>query len=84
MMALAGMVEKGLPFPPYKVTDAFGATNTLSANTRFVIVSSEKGISAMVHDWLVAKDKDFLAAHRAEYVSDIKWFDGAAREAPGP
>jgi len=71
MMALAGMAEKGQPFPPYSVTDAFGVTNALAANTRFVIVSSEKGVSAHIHDWLVTKEKDFLAAHRAEYVSDI-------------
>ena len=71
LVAHAGVAEKGLPFPSYVVTDAFGATNTLAASTRFVIVSSEKGVSAKVHDWLVTKDKDFLAAHRAEYVSDI-------------
>ena len=71
LMAHGGVAEKGQPFPPYKVTDAFGATNTFAANTRFVIVSSEKAVSALIHDWLVAKDKDFLPAHRAEYVSDI-------------
>ena len=67
----AGMVEKGQPFPSYTVTDAFGATNSLSPTTRFVIVSSEKGISGRIHEWLVTKEKDFLAGHRAEYVSDI-------------
>lgn len=73
-MALAArgaVVEPGKPFPPYTVTDAFGGTNRLAAATRFVIVSSEKDVSTHMHDWLMTKDKDFLPAHGAEYVSDI-------------
>ena len=69
--ALAAPVEQDQPFTPYTVTDAFGATNTLSRDTRFVIISSEKGVSARVNEWLQAKDKDYLPHHRAEYVSDI-------------
>ena len=71
LAARGATAEKGQAFPPYTVTDAFGGTNTLGAATRFVIVSSEKGISAGVHEWLVTKEKDFLPAHRAEYVADI-------------
>jgi hypothetical protein len=67
----AASLEKGMPFPKYTVTDAFGATNTLAADTRFVIVSSEKDVSAKVHAWLAPKGKDFLPSHKAEYVSDI-------------
>ena len=64
-------VVVGQPFPPYALADAFGVTNALATNTRVVIVASEKGISGKVHDWLMSKEKGFLEAHRAEYVSDI-------------
>jgi len=73
-LPLAGYAEpvsKGQPFPPYTLQDPHGVTNTLKAETRFVIVASEMTISKAITAWLKTKEPGFLEAQRAEYVSDI-------------
>ena len=72
----AEMAQIGKPFPSYTLEDQFGQTNTLSTETRFVIVASEKDVSGKVNDWLKPKAPDFLAAHKTEYVSDIEPMPG--------
>ena len=67
----AEKVEKGQPFPVYTLEDPHGVTNTLKAETRFVIVASEMPISKSITTWLSAKAPDFLEQHNAEYVSDV-------------
>jgi nitrous oxide reductase accessory protein NosL len=74
--SMAEMAQIGKPFPSYTLEDQFGQTNTLSSDTRFVIVASEKDVSGKVNDWLKPKAPDFLAAHKAEYVSDIEPMPG--------
>lgn len=69
--AWAAELKEGDAFPPYTLTDPHGVTNTLGAETRAVIISSEKGISEQVNAWLKQKPHGYLEAHRAEYVSDI-------------
>lgn len=74
LLPLAGraeLVSKGQPFSPYTLPDPHGVTNTLKAETRFVIVASEMTISKSITAWLTAKEPGFLEARRAEYVSDI-------------
>ena len=75
-VSMAEMAEIGKPFPSYTLEDQFGQTNTLSTDTRFVIVASEKDVSGKVNDWLKPKAPDYLAAHKTEYVSDIEPMPG--------
>jgi hypothetical protein len=75
-VTLADKAEVGKPFPSYTLEDQFGNTNTLSKETRFVIVASEKGVSEKVNEWLKPMEKGYLAAHKAEYVSDIEPMPG--------
>lgn len=72
----AQLAEIGKPFPSYTLEDQFGQTNTLSSETRFVIVASEKDISGKVNDWLKTKEPDYLAGLKTEYVSDIEPMPG--------
>jgi hypothetical protein len=72
----AQLAEVGKPFPSYTLEDQFGQTNTLSSETRFVIVASEKDISGKVNDWLKTKEPDYLAGLKTEYVSDIEPMPG--------
>jgi hypothetical protein len=74
--SFADTAEVGKQFPSYTLKDQFGNTNTLSADTRFVIVASEKSISGKVNDWLKPKEEGYLASHKAEYVSDIEPMPG--------
>ena len=74
--SMAEMAEIGKSFPSYTLEDQFGQTNTLSTDTRFVIVASEKDVSGKVNDWLKPKAPDYLAAHKTEYVSDIEPMPG--------
>ena len=67
----AELVQKGKPFPAYALPDPHGVTNTLSRETRAVILSCEKHISGDITAWLKGKPAGFLETHRAEYVSDI-------------
>lgn len=67
----AEKVEKGQSFPVYTLEDPHGVTNTLRAETRFVIIASEMPISKSVTAWLTTKAPEFLEQHRAEYVSDV-------------
>jgi hypothetical protein len=67
----AEKVEKGQPFPVYTLEDPHGVTNTLKADTRFVIIASEMPISKSITAWLKTKAPDYLEQHRAEYVSDV-------------
>lgn len=72
----AELAEVGKPFPSYTLEDQFGQTNTLSSETRFVIVASEKDVSGKVNDWLKTKAPDYLAGLKTEYVSDIEPMPG--------
>ena len=78
--AWADTAEVGKPFPPYTVQDAFEQTNTLQKSTRFVIVSSEKGVSEKINEWLKTKATDYLPRHATEYVSDITPMPGIITE----
>jgi len=69
-------VETGKPFPPYTLEDQFGQAATLSPDTRYVIIASEKDVSGKVNSWLKGKEKGFLPAHKTEYVSDIEPMPG--------
>jgi len=72
----AEWAEVGKPFPSYTLEDQFGQTNTLSGETRFVIVASEKDVSGRVNDWLKTKEPNYLAGLKTEYVSDIEPMPG--------
>ena len=67
----AELVQVGKSFPAYTLPDPHGVTNTLSRETRAVILSCEKHVSGDITAWLKGKEAGFLEAHRAEYVSDI-------------
>jgi hypothetical protein len=69
--AQAQVAEKGKPFPPYTLPDQFDQTNTLSRETRYVIITSQMEISGLVNTWLKGKTNDFLSTQRIEYVADI-------------
>jgi len=68
--------EIGKPFPPYALEDQFGNPATLSPDTRFVIIASEKDVSGKVNTWMKGKETGFLPSHKTEYVSDIEPMPG--------
>jgi hypothetical protein len=74
--AMAQTAVVGEKFPPYTLEDQFGNPASLSPDTRYVIIASEKAVSGKVNTWLKAKEQGYLPTHKAEYVSDIEPMPG--------
>ena len=67
----AEALQVGSTFPVYTLEDAHGQTNVLGAETRAVLIASEKGVSERLTGWLKPRSPGYLEEHRTEYVSDI-------------
>ncbi|PIE62158.1 MAG: hypothetical protein CSA25_06540 [Desulfobacter postgatei] len=64
-------MKVGDRLPTFKIVDQFDKEHVLSADANTIIVTSSRGTSEIIRDYLLAQEKDFLEKNRAYYVADI-------------
>ncbi|PID41086.1 MAG: hypothetical protein CR981_04815 [Proteobacteria bacterium] len=69
-------MDTGDRLPTFKIADQFAQEHVLSADTRTIIVASDKKTSEIVRAYLLAKEKEFLEKKSAYYLADISGMPG--------
>jgi hypothetical protein len=72
----AASLEPGAPTPVLTLKDQHDASRTIDANTRLIIFSAEREVSALVETALVDQTTESLSAAGIQYVSDISAMPG--------
>ena len=72
----AASLEVGTPMPVMTLKDQHDTTRTVDANTRLLIFSAEREVSALVETALADQTADSLSAAGIQYVSDISAMPG--------
>ena len=84
LLAVAALAEPwtvGGKLPPLALVDQHGAAVAIDASVRVVIFSREMKGGGIVKQALATQGAEFLAAHRAVYVSDVSRMPGWIRQA---
>jgi hypothetical protein len=68
--------DTGTPMPVLTLKDQNDTTRTIDADTRLLIFSAEREVSALVETALADQTADSLAAAGIQYVSDISAMPG--------
>lgn len=76
LLALCGLLaaapyKVGESVTPLSLNDQFGKRHSLKVMPKTLIMAFEKGSAAMVNDYLAAKEKGYLASHKAAFVAEI-------------
>ncbi|SDX33970.1 hypothetical protein [Thiocapsa roseopersicina] len=72
----AASFEMGAPMPVLTLKDQHDTTQTVDANTRVLIFSAERNVSALVETALADQTAESLSAAGIQYVSDISAMPG--------
>ena len=72
----AASLETGAPMPVLTLQDQHDTTRTVDANTRLLIFSAEREVSALVETALADQTTESLSAAGIQYVSDISAMPG--------
>jgi hypothetical protein len=72
----AASLETGAPMPVLTLQDQHDTTHTIDANTRLLIFSAEREVSALVEAALADQTTESLSAAGIQYVSDISAMPG--------
>jgi hypothetical protein len=72
----AASLEIGAPMPVLTLKDQHDTARTIDANTRLLIFSAEREVSALVETALADQTTDSLSAAGIQYVSDISAMPG--------
>ncbi|MFB1486637.1 MULTISPECIES: hypothetical protein [unclassified Thiocapsa] len=72
----AASLETGTPMPVLTFKDQHDTTQTIDANTRLLIFSKEREVSALVETALADQTTELLSAAGIQYVSDISAMPG--------
>lgn len=72
----AASFETGAPMPVVALKDQHDTIRTVDANTRLLIFSAERDVSALVETALADQTADSLGAAGIQYVSDISAMPG--------
>ncbi|RKT46218.1 hypothetical protein [Thiocapsa rosea] len=72
----AASFETGAPMPVLTLQDQHDTTQTIDANTRLLIFSAERDVSALVETALADQTTESLSAAGIQYVSDISAMPG--------
>ncbi len=72
----AAPLDTGTPMPVLTLKDQNDTTRTIDADTRLLIFSAEREVSALVETALADQTADSLAAAGIQYVSDISAMPG--------
>jgi hypothetical protein len=72
----AAPLETGTPMPVLTFKDQHDTTQTVDANTRLLIFSAEREVSALVETALADQTTESLSAAGIQYVSDISAMPG--------
>ncbi|WP_373508362.1 hypothetical protein [Thiocapsa sp.] len=72
----AASFDTGAPMPVLTLKDQHHTTQTVDANTRVLIFSAERDVSALVETALADQTADSLSAAGIQYVSDISAMPG--------
>ncbi len=73
---IAAPFETGTPMPVMTLQDQHDTTQTIDANTRLLIFSAERDVSALVETALADQTTESLSAAGIQYVSDISAMPG--------
>jgi hypothetical protein len=72
----AAPLDTGTPMPVLTLKDQNDTTRTIDADTRLLIFSAERDVSALVETALADQTAEALAAAGIQYVSDISGMPG--------
>jgi hypothetical protein len=72
----AAPIETGTSMPVLTLKDQHDTTHTIDANTRLLIFSAERDVSALVETALADQTAESLSAAGIQYVSDISAMPG--------
>jgi hypothetical protein len=75
-LVTAAPLDTGNPMPVLTLKDQNDTTRTIDADTRLLIFSAERDVSALVETALADQTADSLSAAGIQYVSDISGMPG--------
>lgn len=70
-VSFANALNIGESLPTFAIQDQFEKAHTLKNDTKTIVVASGKDTSAIIKDYLLKQDGDFLTKNNAAYVADI-------------
>ncbi len=68
--------EVGKAFPALTLQDQFGDEHSIKATDRLLLMSFERDVSKVVHEFLEQQDGGFLTQNHVRYISDISSMPG--------
>lgn len=71
LSAIASSLTIGNTLPTLTIKDQFEKEHIVDANTKTIIFSATKSEGVTIKEFLLAKDKDYLATTKTAYVADI-------------
>merc|ERR1711879_937512 len=67
----ANALNIGDATPTFEIKDQFEKMYKISADAKTILVAESRGTSVIIREYLLTKDKNFLAANKAHYIADI-------------
>ena len=67
----ANALNIGDATPTFEIKDQFEKMHKISADAKTILVAESRGTSVIIREYLLTKDKNFLAANKAHYIADI-------------
>ncbi len=71
LSAIANSLTVGSSLPTLTIKDQFEKDHVVDASVKTIVFSASKTEGATIKDFLLTKDKDFLAKNNLVYVADI-------------
>jgi predicted transcriptional regulator len=71
LSAIANSLTVGSVIPSLTVKDQFEKMHTVDANVKTILFSASKTGGTTIKDFLLKKEKDYLATNNAVYIADI-------------